>query len=146
MHHGIVGEVFEVTVIDGEKEAAAWQLLLTKPDPHRVALALGDDSGRTWEAVGGDVFDALMRLRLQAEPDGIRICCNGARLNAWSSGMQRDIGEGYGVYLLQPEKGIRPPEVRTLDPAPPSEIVSVAEQRAFFESWSGHPLPDMDAI
>jgi hypothetical protein len=136
-----MNDVFEIPVV-ARGETDEWTLVVTKP-PRGIALTLSDGSGRTWEALGGDVFDALMRLRLDAERDGIQICCNGARRNAWSSGMQRDMGEGYAVYLLPAEKGGRPPEVGTLDPAPPDDVVSVAEQRAFFEDWSGHPPPDL---
>jgi hypothetical protein len=139
-----VGDTFDVPVAEGG-ETLTWTLALDKPERHQVALALRDPFGRAWEATGGDVFDALMKLRLQAERDGIQICCNGARRNAWSSGMQRDMGEGYVVYLLRAQKEDRPPEVRTLDPAPAEEVVSVAEQRAFFEDYSGHPLPNDDA-
>jgi hypothetical protein len=95
-----------------------------------------DDSGRRWEAVGGDVFDALMEPRLKAESDGIQLCCNGARRNAWSSGMQRDLGEGFTTYLLRlGEPHERPPSVRTLEPAPAAEVTTVAEQMAFHEQW-----------
>jgi hypothetical protein len=34
------------------------------------------------------------------DPRGIRLAINGARRDAWSSGMQRDMGEGRVVYLL----------------------------------------------
>jgi len=137
-----VADVFQVPVFEGD-DTHTWTLVLTKPAAHRISLALSDGSGRVWEALGGDVFDALMRLRLEAERDSVQILCNGARRNAWSSGMQRDMGEGYSVYLLQAEKGARQPEVATLDPAPPDQVVSVAEQRAFFEEWGGHSLPEL---
>lgn len=141
-HISNMTQVFEVPVSDGNA-LHTWTLALTKPGPNRIALTLSDGSGRRWEALGSDVFDALMRLRLDAERDRLQICCNGARKNAWSSGMQRDMGDGSAVYLLQGEKGVRPPEVNTLDPAPPGEVVSVAEQRAFFFEWAGHSLRDL---
>ncbi len=110
-------------------------LRLTKPEPYRIALILVGDQGQLWEGAGGDVFDALMNLRLELEPVGIRVCCNGARANAWSSGTQRDMGQGYEVYLLGLERSGRPASVQTLDPAPCEEVVTVAEQRAFHERW-----------
>ena len=112
-----------------------WTLRLTKPEPYRIALILVGDQGQLWEGAGGDVFDALMNLRLELEPVGIRVCCNGARANAWSSGMQRDMGQGYEVYLLGLERSGRPASIQTLDPAPCEEVVTVAEQRAFHERW-----------
>jgi hypothetical protein len=128
-------DAFELPVVEGGK-ALTWALALTTPEPHRVSLSLNDGSGRTWEATGGDVFDALMKLRLEAEPDGVQLCCNGARRNAWSSGMQRDMGEGFSTYLLRlGEHGERPESVPTLAPAPAAEVTIVSEQVAFYEQW-----------
>ena len=135
MHHGSVREVLEVPVVEGGK-ALTWVLALTKPEPYRVSLALSDGSGRTWEAIGGDVFEALMKLRLETEPDGVQLCCNGARRNAWSSFMQRDMGEGFSTYLLRlGEHNERPESVPTLAPAPAADVATVAEQIAFHEQW-----------
>jgi hypothetical protein len=137
MHHDpVVTDVFQVPVTE-HGEQATWPLQVTKPEANRFDLALSDERGRTWEATGHDVFDALMNLRLVAERDNVQICCNGARPNAARSGMLGEAREGYAVYLLQepqdPKSGL-PPVVETLDPAPASEVVSVAEQRAFFEA------------
>jgi hypothetical protein len=128
-------DAFKVPVIEGGK-TLTWALALTKPERHRITLALRDGSGRAWEATGGDAFDALMKLRLEVEPDGIQLCCNGARRNAWSSGMQRDVGEGFMAYLLRlGEHGVKPPSVLNLEPAPVEEVTTVAEQVAFHEQW-----------
>jgi len=130
-----MGDVLEVPVVDG-RTSVTWSLVLTKSERPSVTLALSDGSGRTWEATGGDVFDALMKLRLKAEPDGVQVCCNGARRNAWSSGMQRDMGEGFSTYLLRlGEHHERPESVPTFAPAPAAEVTSVAEQVAFHEQW-----------
>lgn len=135
LHHERVDDVLEVPVIEGAA-TATWQLAVAQDEQRRVALSLSDGSGRTWAATGSDAFDALMKLRLEAEPDGIQICCNGARRNAWSSGMQRDMGLGFSTYLLRlGEHGQRPETVRTLDTAPAAEVASVDEQLAFHEQW-----------
>jgi hypothetical protein len=130
-------DVLEVPVIEGG-EAFAWRLVLTEDEQRRLVLSLSDGSGRTWTAAAFDAFDALMKLRLEAEPDGVQICCNGARRNAWSSGMQRDMGAGFSTYLLRlGSPGERPESVATLAPAPAAEVATVEEQRAFHEEWLG---------
>jgi hypothetical protein len=117
-------------------EQLLWTLSRQRPaGTDLYALRLTDDQGRVWEASGGDVFAALTNLRLQLEPEGVQICCNGARRNAWASGMQRDMASGLAVYLLQLGQHGGPPFARTLDPAPCDECGTVAEQRAFFEQW-----------
>jgi hypothetical protein len=99
-----------------------------------VALTLtGRD--RAWTATGTSVFAALLDLREQLEMQGIRLCCNGARRNAWSSGMQQDMARGRVVYLLQMNRSGRPAEVRTLDPAPCDQVVTVQEQKAWYAGW-----------
>lgn len=55
------------------------------------------------------------------------MCCNGARRNAWASGMQRDMGRGRVVYLLDDSR--RPPSVPTLGLAPAEQVVTVQEQK-----------------
>ena len=135
LHHAVVEDLVEVPVIDGGT-TATWQLAVTQDDQRHVVLSLSDGFGRTWAATGGDAFDALMKLRLEAEPDGVQICCNGARRNAWSSGMQRDMAMGFSTYLLRlGEHNERPPSARTLEPAPAADVTTVAEQMAFHEQW-----------
>jgi hypothetical protein len=90
---------------------------------------------RTWTAVGGDVFGAMMDLREHLDAEEILLCCNGARGNAWASGMQRDMGEGFVVHLLDYDRPGKPPVVHTLDDAPCDQIVTVDEQKAFYSGW-----------
>lgn len=105
---------------------------------HRLVLT--SESGADWAAEAGDVFECLMMLREQVEPEGIRLCCNGSRLDAWASGMQRDMGSGFSTYLLAGvSKGQRPPTANTLDFAPPEMIAKVTEQRAWYKAWLGDP-------
>ena len=61
--------------------------------------------------------------------------------------MQRDMGQGYTTYLLPAERSKeRLPEVRTLEPAPPEEVETVADQVANVEAWLGHPLGPLPGI
>lgn len=92
--------------------------------------------GRCWAVEAGDVFSCLMELRRQAEPAGVQLCCQGSRRDAWSSGMQRDMGQGLSVYLLEGiPRGQRPPQVPTLAPVTAELAVTVEEQLAWHERW-----------
>ena len=71
-------ERFEVPVAVDDAPPTLWALSVTNPSWREIALTLADPHGRHWEARRGDVFDALMDLRLQLEPLGIQVCCNGA--------------------------------------------------------------------
>lgn len=88
----------------------------------------------------GDVFDALLQVREQWEPSGAKFLVNGARTDAWPSGMARDQGGGFAVYLMTLGRpASRDDLVDTFDPCAAELVTTVAEQREFsrrfFESF-----------
>jgi hypothetical protein len=100
-----------------------WLLAITSPD------------GKSWAAEGPDLFKALRALRRVLDPLGIRLGVNGARCDAWASGMQCDMGEGRVVYLLAGGQAGRPEQVSTLGSAPISHVGTVDEQDQHHEKW-----------
>jgi hypothetical protein len=89
-----------------------------------------------YTATGPDMFEALVRLRRQLEPDGLMVAVQGARRDTYPSGMARDMGGGMQVYVIHPGLPARREDrVKTLDDAPPDQIATVADQRAFVEAW-----------
>jgi hypothetical protein len=100
-----------------------WLLAITSPD------------GKSWAAEGPDLFRALRALRRILDPFGIRLGVNGARRDAWASGMQCDMGEGRAVYLLVEGQAGRPEQVRTLGSAPVSQVGTVDDQDQQHERW-----------
>jgi hypothetical protein len=100
-----------------------WLLTITSPD------------GRSWAAEGPDLFKALQALRRVLDPLGIRVSVNGARRDAWASGMQCDMGEGRVVYLLTEGQAGRPERVSTLGRAPLSRVGTVDDQDHQHEQW-----------
>jgi hypothetical protein len=98
-----------------------------------VVLSCGDAS---WAAAGHDVFEALRQTMRVAATDGVLIGVAGAQPNAWSSGMQRDMGCGLSTYLLTlPRSPGRPPHVPTLSPVELALVGTVEEQDAFHANW-----------
>jgi hypothetical protein len=93
-----------------------------------------------YTATGPDMFEALVRLRRQLEPDGLMVAVQGSRRDAYPSGMARDMGGGMGVYVMRPGLTVRLEYmVQTLDDAPPDQLATVAEQQAFFTAWLAEP-------
>jgi hypothetical protein len=91
-----------------------------------------------YTATAPDMFEALVRLRRQLEPDGLKVAVQGARRNTYPSGMARDMGAGMRVYVMRPgHRARREDLVDTLDDAPPDQLATVDEQRAFAEAWLG---------
>jgi hypothetical protein len=121
-----------------------WPVKLETIEPHgHYRLSLRSPAGVTWSAEAGDIFGCLIELREQVEPEGLMLCCNGARRDADMSGMLADMGEGRQVYLLD---GVsiseRPPKVETLAPAPCEMVVSVDEQLRWLDDWWEQNAPD----
>ena len=91
--------------------------------------------GMSWVAEGPDLFKALRALRRILDPLGIRLGVNGARRDAWASGMQCDMGEGRAVYLLAEGQAGRPEQVSTLGDTPVSHAGTVDDQDQQYERW-----------
>ena len=89
-----------------------------------------------YTATGPDMFEALVRLRRQLEPDGLMVAVQGSRRDTYPSGMARDMGGGMRVYIMRPGlRGRREDLVKTLDDASPDQIATVDEQQESAEAW-----------
>jgi hypothetical protein len=96
-------------------------------------ITITDDS--SWAAEGPDLFKALRELRRMLDPQGIPVGVNGARRDAWASGMQCDMGEGRFVCLLAGGEAGRPAEVGTLGPTSLEDVGTVDDQDEHFARW-----------
>jgi hypothetical protein len=105
---------------------------------YRLELFLGGDR---FTATGPDLFEALVRLRRQLEPDGWRIAVQGARLDTYPSGMARDMGGGKSVYVMRPgqHQVAAADLVKTLSDAPVEQLATVPEQEAYVNNWRTRP-------
>jgi hypothetical protein len=130
-----------VHLADGSE--AIWTVTASEEPPWVVTLRSDDDG--TWSAEGDDLFDALQRVRRETDTMGVKLCVNGARRNAYPSGMARDMGGGQMVYIFHRGKGLnwlwRRPRRGDLayifDPAPCDLIATVDEQDRYYAEWVG---------
>jgi hypothetical protein len=106
----------------------------TRKERYRLELTAPELGVRAADA--SDVFECLCRLRTELDREGIRLCCNGARLNVWPSGMARDMGGGSKAYVLQIGRRATIDDlVDIFDSAPIEDVATVEEQRRFAEKW-----------
>lgn len=96
--------------------------------------------GGPYTATGPDMFEALVRLRRQLEPEGIMLAVQGARRDTFPTGMQRDMagGQAVDVLTLGRKAGSEATE-DTLADAPIDQLATVDEQRAHWEAWRAAP-------
>ncbi len=105
------------------------------PDDGRCHMLLRYEE-HDLRSAASDYFDALAKLRQQLERRGLVPHCYGASRNVFPSGMARDMGAGLSAYKLT--LGLRTSRtdlVPILATGPEVQPTTVAEQRAFFESW-----------
>ncbi|MEU7023115.1 hypothetical protein ABZ990_20975 [Streptomyces sp. NPDC046203] len=127
----MVTEFHQVIVLSADKsQQEVWDLQAGE----ECRLDLVSPHGARWSAMGGDLFEALENVRLQIEPLGYLLLCNGARVDAHPSGMSRDMSGGRTLYLLE-KKGVARKHVFIFDHADPTVVGTVAEQREFYEAW-----------
>ena len=110
------GEVESDAALAWRYEGGAWIVTLTM-----------DAGAQAFEASADDAFEALCRVREQAEPDGWRVGVAGARHDVWPSGMARDQGGGLVAYRFCPA-GVEG-TVDTFAPVDPATATIVAVQR-----------------
>jgi hypothetical protein len=92
---------------------------------------------KTVQASAPDFFETFCRVRQQLEQEGLMAACYGASLNAYPSGMGRDMGSGLHVYRMTIGKHVRQADLAYIfDSGGDVSPATVAEQRRFFEEWS----------
>ncbi|MEU4805017.1 hypothetical protein [Actinosynnema sp. NPDC023587] len=100
---------------------------------YRIELFPGGDR---YTATASDMFESLVRLRCQLEPDGWMIAVQGARRDTYPSGMARDMGGGLRVYVMRPGRKAGTGDiVETLADATVEQLGTVAEQQAWRDAW-----------
>jgi hypothetical protein len=122
----------EMSSSSGEKELCLLEYSFGVP----VEMTASCKLFGTLTVTAGDLFDALSLIRLEAEKYGYFILCNGARKDAYPSGMSRNMGRGRKLYLFR--NGIparREDLVDIFEPAEFEQVGTVAEQHVAYETW-----------
>jgi len=127
----------EVTLVlpDGSYESAAIRLVEDFADPlwvHWAGVVLSTSSLRDFHGWSWDFFEALRQVRRDLDLLGALVLVNGARVDAWPSGLQSSMHLARGVYLFAPQADQG--QVRLLDPAEPSQVGTVAEQDSYCDA------------
>ena len=113
-----------------------WDLECTGDLQGNVLIRLVGPGGDTWTARGPIVWEAMKTLRLEGEARGLRLCCNGARIDAYPSRMGISMGGGEKVNLLRKGHSARRRDlVEIFGRAPADKIGTVAEQEQFYNEW-----------
>ena len=82
-----------------------------------------------------DAFECLSRYREYLEKLGSKPLCVGARLDAFPSGMCRDMGRGFSAYITKMGMAADSRPVNIFDPADAATIATVGEQKLRHDKW-----------
>lgn len=92
--------------------------------------------GQEFIADERDFFETLLAIRRRyLEPEGFIPFCYGASLNAWPSGMARDMGSGLFVYLMVVGQPATNPTVNIFDASEDVIPSLVKDQEEFAQEW-----------
>lgn len=90
--------------------------------------------GPQLQATAPDLFEALVLVRRQLEPQGWLVAVQGSRLDAYPSRMARDMGGGERIYVHRPGQPARSEDlVDTLAAAEPEDLATVAAQQQYWQ-------------
>jgi hypothetical protein len=135
---GARSESTPVTLVRGDERQQAmihwaWQGRSGPSDLYRAQL---DWASEPIDVGAGDMFEALVRIREQLEPQGWFVAVQGARLDAYPSDMQREMAGGLNVYVLRMGEPVRLGDVvDTFAEADPSLLATVDAQYQHAAEW-----------
>jgi hypothetical protein len=100
----------------------------------QVALLDGTRVAEATSAV--DFEEALSALRTTLEQEDLLLACNRYRVDAFVSSMSRQMTDGLGCYIVEPNRPVDPSLlVDALAPTPPEKVSSRANADGFISRW-----------
>ena len=128
-------KVKNVTLIDGTGRIQQAKLAFPGEPPWWLELTSEMTVQKT-RFNGDDLFEALCNLRKYLEPKGLRVLCNGSRVDAFPSEMSRQMGGGRRLYILKMGQPAQEDSlVDMFDMACDGKVGTVAEQEEYFKRW-----------
>jgi hypothetical protein len=113
------------------------EYFIERVNPDRWTLEFTSPIAEKLSFTEGDLFECLTKLRLELAQNGYKPLCNGARLNVYVSGMERDMGDGLSAHVITSESTLDIKDVEFVDIfdyAEPDLIASVEEQFKYYAS------------
>lgn len=92
--------------------------------------------GKTIRACAPDFFEALCKIRLELEREGLIPFCYGASLNVFPSNMARQMGMGKAAYkMVMNQPATQEQLVYIFDQGSGIIPASVEKQKQYFNKW-----------
>ncbi|MBO6526924.1 hypothetical protein [Erythrobacter sp.] len=125
---------FEIGLLgsDGLTHFSQIQCLVSHEEVRFDARSERHDPFSTKQA---DAFECLGRYREYLEKLGLKPLCVGARIDAFPSGMCRDMGRGFAAYITEMGTAAATRPESIFDPADAATIATVGEQKQRHEDW-----------
>lgn len=122
--------------IAGEESAETFITIEVIRAQQPALLTLSDARFGTLQFEGADIFDAMLRIRRRLEAEGLLLLCNGARIDAYPSGMSRQMSSGRKLYVHELGVPGRPSTVVDIfDESPRDRIGTITQQDEYMRRW-----------
>ncbi len=127
-----MNEIYDVVCMIEDVEVNA-NIKLYGDEYCRVVLQAGDI---VLSEEANNYFGALMNLRKQTEPLGIKILCNGCCKNVFPSPMILEMGDAVKAYKMTMGKPAKTEDlVDIFEPCDLESYATIEEQAEFYNMW-----------
>lgn len=122
-----------VKLMNPNKDVQIVKFYYPETEPWYIEMSCNELPTARYE--GHDLFRCLRALRTKLEVLGIKVLCNGARIDACVSGMLGQSG-ARKVYIATMGKQVSSADlVNIFDEAAPEQVGTVEEQEDFNKKW-----------
>lgn len=122
-----------VKLINSNKEVQIVKFYYPDTEPWYIEMTCNELP--TARYGGHDLFRCLCALRTKLEVLGIKVLCNGARIDACVSGMLSQSGISKVYITTMGQQGRRENLVNIFDEAEPGQVGTVEEQEDYHNKW-----------
>ncbi|MCZ4103432.1 MULTISPECIES: hypothetical protein [Streptomyces] len=131
-------ETIELFAVDAQGGRTPVRLAISDTRPY-VLRVTRNGAVTHAEHTGDNLFVCLLDARRELEKHGLLLCCQGARPDVSTSGMESQMTDGRFVYelLSEPSRSVSTERIDIFAPAEPSQVVTVAAQRAAVMDFFG---------
>jgi hypothetical protein len=123
----------EVKLINRDNEVQIVKFYYPDSEPWFIEMSRNELPTARYE--GHDIFSCLRALRIKLEAFGIKVLCNGARIDACVSGMLSQSGLRKVYITTMGKQASSADLVNIFEEAAPEQVGTVEEQENYNEKW-----------
>lgn len=145
---GMLSEPLRIPFVrrsDGLSGVLALRWELKEDRSAHLHISVNDHLDFQSHYVSRDLFECLTLLRLDLERQGVFVLCQGARVDVYPSGMQRDMGGGQVAYrMIMGKNAASEDGVDIFEVTADERLGTVEEQQQYWRTWMDAPEDEQE--